>query len=257
MQETISNQQAINKQRYHYNDYTLTLEYDPETCFNSTCLMEKGTIVYAKTSMSISPELASELEISSYALNSFIETIPTSKGEYQINFIGDAERFIFTSTADLKKEIEAQKKISALFKYRSRLPRGIFSLLLSPKIANKEKLVITDPKDPRFLECQTLKEKYRSLVNLMPYYTASSSIEQASQLINSYIATQKLDTLAMQNIITTLNSVSHITPISIPLLQNFLDNPTSCDLRDLTEKLNYSLKNLNNIIELKSETNER
>ena len=153
MQETISNQQAINKQRYHYNDYTLTLEYDPETCFNSTCLMEKGTIVYAKTSMSISPELASELEIS--------------------------------------------------------------------------------------------------------YYTASSSIEQASQLINSYIATQKLDTLAMQNIITTLNSVSHITPISIPLLQNFLDNPTSCDLRDLTEKLNYSLKNLNNIIELKSETNER
>ena len=73
MQETISNQQAINKQRYHYNDYTLTLEYDPETCFNSTCLMEKGTIVYAKTSMSISPELASELEISYYTASSSIE----------------------------------------------------------------------------------------------------------------------------------------------------------------------------------------
>ena len=61
----------------------------------------------------------------------------------------------------------------------------------------------------------------------------------------------------MQNIITTLNSVSYITPQSIQLLQNFLNNPTTCDLRDLIEKLNYSLKNLNNIIELKSETNER
>lgn len=116
---------------------------------------------------------------------------------------------------------------------------------------------ITDVTGSLLPECQALKKQYRSLVKLIPYYTAKSSIDQALQLINGYIVTRKLDKLAMQNIMTSLNSVSYITPQSIQLLQNFLNNPTTCDLRDLTEKLSQSLKNLNNIIELKENNNER
>ena len=73
-------------------------------------------------------------------------------------------------------------------------------------------------------------------------------------MIHQYIATNRLNTNELQNIIDKLqNTYYELAPSSLVLLRDFEQNPKNCDMRNLFDSLALSIKNIHQIIEFKSE----
>lgn len=97
---------------------------------------------------------------------------------------------------------------------------------------------------------QKFKKLFTKYFMVSQYIPASSIIDSIQGMLHHYIATGELD----QNLLTSeyikLQNFQELCYNSIYKISHFVENPSSVDLRDLSDSLQKSSRNISNLIDL-------
>ncbi len=223
--------------KYEYDNYNLTKAHirDSLSDSHSIKLFENNHIVYS-------------YEKNSYerSIYHIVEKIHTPNGKFLVQSDNNHEVVCYLSYKNSKIEDKLLKKQMYY------LSSGTLKLLKPQHIIEEDGQPCTN--DTNLLtEYHTLRDKYHTHTKNFIYHMTSCLLQEAQQLINSYIVTKSLNIDSFYQLLNKLEKVSDIASTSYPLLVKFLMNPHDTDLRALSEHLSKAQKNINSIIELKSE----